>query len=55
VYIWGEPVRRVFAALGTGYALQAGPHAPSAEEAVRVVAEENGVGDGPTAAFTLVL
>jgi hypothetical protein len=55
IYIWGEPVRRVFASLSAGYALQTALHAPSVAEAVRIVAVDNEVGDALTAAFKLVL
>jgi archaeal flagellar protein FlaI len=55
VYIWGEPVRRVFDSLHAGYALQTALHAPSVAEAVRIVAEENEVGDPLTSTFKLVL
>ncbi len=54
-YIWGEPVQHVFRSLRAGYALQASLHAPDVAEAVRIVAEDNGVGDDLTAVFKLVL
>lgn len=54
-YIWGEPVRRVFETLAAGYSLQASLHAPSATEAVRIVAEDNGVGDEQASAIDLVV
>jgi hypothetical protein len=55
IYIWGEPVRRVFESLKAGYALQTALHAPSVAEAVRIVAEENEVGDTLTSTFKLVM
>lgn len=54
-YIWGEPVRRIFETLDAGYALQASLHAPSPEEAVRIVAVDNAVGDQLTSNVKLVL
>ena len=54
-YIWGEPVRRVFETLPAGYSLQAAMHAPSVEEAIRLVVEENGVSDEQASAFDLAL
>ena len=54
-YIWGEPVRRVFETLSAGYSLQAALHAPSVEEAIRVLTEGNGVSDELASAFDLVL
>lgn len=44
-YIWGEPVRRVFALLSRGYALAAALHASSVEEAFDIVCADNGVPD----------
>ena len=55
IYIWGEPVQRVFQSLRAGYSLQASLHAPDVAEAVRIVAVENGVGDELTSVFKLVL
>jgi hypothetical protein len=55
IYIWGEPVRRVFESLKAVYALQTALHAPSVAEAVRIVAEENEVGDTLTSTFKLVM
>jgi hypothetical protein len=54
-YIWGEPVRRVFAMLGAGYALQSSLHAPGIEAAVRVLTEENRVPDKQASAIDLVI
>ena len=54
-YIWGAPVRRVFEALSAGYSLQAALHAPSVEEAIRIVTEVNGVSDEQASAVDLVL
>lgn len=44
-YIWGDPVRRVFALLERGYALAAALHAPDAETAFEIVCGGNGVSD----------
>jgi hypothetical protein len=44
-YIWGEPVRRVFAALDRGYALATALHAPGLDEAFAVLRDGNGVPD----------
>ncbi|MBI2774062.1 MAG: hypothetical protein HYX56_06185 [Chloroflexi bacterium] len=44
-YIWGPPVRRVFAVLARGYTLAAALHAPSVEEAFAIVCGGNGVPD----------
>ena len=54
-YIWGEPVRRVFETLPVGYSLHAAMHAPSVDEAIRIVTEENGVSDEQASAFDLAL
>ena len=44
-YIWGEPVRRVFAQLDRGYALATALHAPGLDEAFAVLTGDNGVPD----------
>jgi hypothetical protein len=44
-YIWGEPVRRVFAALELGYAFATALHAPGLDQAFAVLAQSNGVPD----------
>ncbi len=44
-YIWGEPVRRVFALLERGYALAAALHAPDAATAFDIICRGNGVPD----------
>jgi len=44
-YIWGAPVRRVFAVLTRGYALAAALHAPGVDEAFAILCAENGVPD----------
>lgn len=44
-YIWGEPVRRVFATLERGYALATALHAPGLDEAFAVLTQGNGVPD----------
>ena len=54
-YIWGEPVRRVFETLASGYCLQAALHAPGVDDAIAVLTDENGVSDELASAFDLVL
>jgi hypothetical protein len=54
-YIWGAPVRRVFARIGDGVALAAALHAPGAEEAVEIVCRGNGVPDAQAARIALVV
>ena len=54
-YIWGEPVRRVFDALSSGYALQTCLHATGAAEGLREVTEGNGIPDEQASVFDLVL
>ena len=44
-YIWGEPVRRVFALLDQGYSLATALHAPGVEEAFAVLTQGNAVPD----------
>jgi hypothetical protein len=44
-YIWGDPVRRVFATLDRGYALATALHAPGLDEAFGVLCDGNGVPD----------
>lgn len=44
-YIWGDPVRRVFAVLDRGYALATALHAPGLEEAFSILCDGNGVPD----------
>jgi type IV secretory pathway ATPase VirB11/archaellum biosynthesis ATPase len=44
-YIWGEPVRRVFALLDQGYSLATALHAPGVEEAFAVLTQDNAVPD----------
>lgn len=54
-YIWGAPVRRVFARLGDGVALAAALHAPGADEAMAVVCRGNRVPDEQAAHVALVV
>lgn len=54
-YIWGAPVRRVFAVVGTGVALAAALHAPGADEAMEVVCRGNGVPDAQAASIAIVV
>ena len=54
-YIWGAPVRRVFAVLGRGYALAAALHAPGVDEAFRVICGGNGVPDEDAARIDLAV
>jgi hypothetical protein len=54
-YIWGEPVRRVFSALETGYALQATLHAGSVAQALDEIVAGNGVSEADASRLKLVL
>ena len=54
-YIWGEPVRRVFATLPSGYSLQAALHARSVEQAIQVVALGNEIDDEQASAIDFVI
>jgi hypothetical protein len=55
-YIWGEPVRRVFAtATKGGYSLQAALHAHDVDEAVRAVTWGNGIDDAQASIIGLVI
>jgi len=54
-YIWGAPVRRVFAQIGERVALAAALHAPGAAEAIDVVCRGNRVPDAQTAQIALVV
>ncbi len=54
-YIWGAPVRRVFATLGRGYSLATALHAPGLDQAFAVLTGENGVPDEQAAALDLMV
>lgn len=54
-YIWGPPVRRVFARIGEDVALAAALHAPGADEAIEVVCRGNGVPDEQAARIAIVV
>ena len=54
-YIWGAPVRRVFARIGEDVALAAALHAPGAEEAIDVVCRSNGVPDEQASRIAIVV
>lgn len=54
-YIWGAPVRRVFAHIGKEVALAAALHAPGADEAMEVVCRGNGVPDAQGAQIAIVV
>ena len=54
-YIWGAPVRRVFAHVGKDVALAAALHAPGADEAMEVVCRGNGVPDAQAAQIAIVV
>lgn len=54
-YIWGAPVRRVFAHVGREVALAAALHAPGAEDAMEVVCRGNSVPDQQAAQVALVV
>lgn len=54
-YIWGAPVRRVFARIGSDVALAVALHAPGAEAAMDVVCHGNGVPDEQAARIALAV
>ena len=54
-YIWGAPVRRVFARIGENVALAAALHAPGAAEAIDIVCRGNRVPDAQTAQIAIVV
>lgn len=54
-YIWGAPVRRVFAHIGEGVALAAALHAPGAEDAIEIVCRGNRVPDEQAAQIAVVV
>jgi hypothetical protein len=54
-YVWGAPVRRVFARIGDDVALAAALHAPGADEAIEIVCRGNGVPDEQAARIALVV
>jgi len=54
-YMWGAPVRRLFATLRSGYSLAASLHASGFQEAFHVICSENGVGDQDAGRIGLVL
>lgn len=54
-YLWGAPVRRVFAALTGGFALATALHSDGAESAFEIICRESGVPDEHAAAISLVV
>lgn len=54
-YLWGDPVRRVFSALGRGFSLATALHAGGAEEAFGVICAGNEVPDDQAARIDLVV
>lgn len=54
-YLWGAPVRLVFAALDRGFALATALHAPGVEEAFEVICGENAVPDAHAAHLDLAV
>lgn len=54
-YIWGVPVRRVFARIGEDVALAAALHAPGPREAIEIVCRGNGVPDEQANRIALVV
>ena len=54
-YLWGEPVRRVFAAASRGFPLATALHAPGLDEAIEVIAGANGVPDEHASVLDLVV
>lgn len=54
-YIWGAPVRTVFAAVGDGISLATALHAPSMEEAIGLITGDNRVPDKDAEKLDLVV
>src|SRR5438270_78192 len=54
-YIWGPPVRKVFAGTGDGVSLAAALHAPDPEEAFATICEGCGVSDADAAKVEIVI
>ena len=54
-YLWGEPVRRVFAAASRGFPLATALHAPGLDEAIEVITGANGVPDEHASVIDLVV
>ncbi|MDA0366136.1 MAG: hypothetical protein O3B31_05470 [Chloroflexi bacterium] len=54
-YLWGEPVRRVFTALGSGFSLATALHAPGIDEAFSQICHGNGVSDAEAARIDLAV
>jgi hypothetical protein len=54
-YIWGPPVRRVFAHVGEKLALAAALHSPGADEAIQIICRGNGVPDEQAAQIAIVV
>ena len=54
-YLWGDPVRRVFAALERGFSLATALHAPGIDEAFEVICGQNGVPDADAGRLDLAV
>ena len=54
-YIWGAPVRRVFARIGEEVALAAALHSPGVDEAIDILCRGNGVPDEQASRIALVV
>ena len=54
-YLWGADVRRVFAALASGFSLVTALHAAGVDEAFEVITRQNGVPDEQAARLDLVV
>ncbi len=54
-YLWGEPVRRAFAALERGFSLATALHAGGVDEAFDVICRSNGVSDADAARIDLAV
>jgi hypothetical protein len=54
-YIWGAPVRRVFAGVGDGVSLAAALHAPDPDEAFAIICDGCGVSDTDAAKIEIVV
>jgi len=54
-YIWGEPVRRVFTTLASGYSLALTLHAPGVAEAFDILSKKDGIPDDEASLIRLAV
>jgi hypothetical protein len=54
-YIWGAPVRKVFAGVGGGVSLAAALHAPDPDEAFAIICDGCGVSDADAGKIEIVV